>query len=85
MVEAIHYACYPIVTDCCAAFEDILDHRRYGNVIPRNSKIELQKALCKAMLDPDLRNKGNAAKIYVDKNYNWQKIIKTLDEAFAER
>lgn len=81
LVEAIHHGCFPIVTDCCDAFYDILDQGKYGDIIPNEDALALTKALERAMSDEQATvRQGMAAKQYVDQHFDWEKIIYRLQE-----
>lgn len=77
--EAMHHGCFPIVTDCCDAFYDILDRGRHGIIVPNENAPALTKALEQAMADKMATvRQGMVAKQYVDQHFDWEKIIYQL-------
>lgn len=77
--EAMHHGCFPIVTDCCDAFYDMLDGGKYGDIIPNEDISALTAALRKTM-----KNKvytiehGIQGKCYADQHFDWEQIIKKM-------
>lgn len=81
LLEAIHHGCFPIVTDCCDAFYDILNQGEYGNIIPNENREALTAALMKAMKNKMYTvNCGIQGKVYVDQYFDWGRIIQQLQE-----
>lgn len=79
LIEAIHHGCFPIVTDCCDAFYDMLDGGKYGNIIPNENMPVFTLALRKAMQDKAyIVNRGIQGKRYADQNFDWRKVIQRL-------
>lgn len=77
--EAMHHGCFPIVTDCCDAFYDMLDSGKYGNIIPNEHIPALTSALRKAMKNKAYTvEHGIQGKRYADQQFDWEQIIKKL-------
>lgn len=77
--EAIHHGCFPIVTDCCDAFYDMLDDGKYGNIIPNENRGALTSALREVMENKAYAvERGIQGKLYADQYFDWEKIIKKL-------
>lgn len=80
LLEAIHHGDFPIVTDCCDAFEDILNYNSYGRVIPNEDKKLFAEALANAMEDfAGTIKLGQEAKKYVDTHFEYQFITDQLN------
>lgn len=81
LIEAIHYGCFPIVTDCCEAFEDILDHGRYGVIVANEDQHALSEALRCSMLNAqEVVRLGKRAKEYVDEHFDYESIAMKLSK-----
>lgn len=77
--EAMHHGCFPVVTDCCDAFYDMLDGGKYGSIIPNEDISALTSALRKAMQSKAYTVKhGIQGKSYADQHFDWEQIIKKL-------
>lgn len=79
LIEAIHHGCFPIVTDCCDAFYDMLDDGKYGDIVPNENRGALTVALRKAMKNKAYTvEHGIQGKRYADQYFDWEQIIKKL-------
>ncbi len=77
--EAMHHGCFPIVTDCCDAFYDMLDEGKYGDIVPNENRGALTAALRKAVENKAYAvERGIQGKHYVDRHFDWEQIIKKL-------
>lgn len=87
LTEAIAFRCYPIVTDCCDAFYEMLDadNSSFGKIIPNEDKIALRNSI-EEVLDNkvDYINNGIKAQEFVSENFNWKIIVQKLDNYFRE-
>lgn len=83
LTEAMAFSCYPIVTNCCDAFSEILDTSNFAKVIQNEDKNALKNSL-EEILDGkvDYIKKGQIAYEFIREKYDWQVIIKTLDKYF---
>lgn len=85
LLEAIHHGCFPIVTDCCDAFYDMLDNGKYGNIVPNENRSAFTAALIKAMKNKTCTiNCGIQGKAYADQYFDWEQIIQQLQEDLAD-
>lgn len=85
LIEAIHHGCFPIVTDCCDAFYDMLDNGKYGDIVPNENREALTAALRKAMENKAyVVNRGIQGKLYADQYFDWEQIIKKLQNHLAD-
>lgn len=79
LTEAMHFANYPIVTNCCDAFDEIIIHDGFscGKII-NNS--QLQEVLTDILNNKiDYLQIGKEAKKIVDSKFNWKSVIKNLN------
>lgn len=81
LLEAIHHGCFPIVTDCCDAFYDILNQGKYGNIVQNENKSALTVSLMKVMKNKERAvGRGIQGKKYVDQYFDWETNMKILDK-----
>ena len=86
LIEAMQYGDFPIVTNCCDAFEDILDNPEIGTVVPNENSFLLTQALKNAMNNPkETQKRGLKAKLKAEKDYCWKNIVKKLNMYLNER
>lgn len=87
LTEAMAFGCFPIVTDCCDAFYEILDidNSNFGKIIPNEDKNALKSAI-EEVLDNkvDYINNGIKAHEFVSENFDWEIIAQKLDNYFRE-
>lgn len=87
LTEAMAFGCFPIVTDCCDAFYEILDiaNSNFGKIIPTEDKNALINAI-EEVLDNkvDYINNGIKAHEFVSENFDWEIIAQKLDNYFRE-
>lgn len=85
VTEALHFENYPIVTDCCDAFKDMIleGEDGFGKIIP-NEDIGALKSAIEEVLDNkvDYNKKGKLAGKFVDERFNWKDICRSLDQYF---
>lgn len=81
LTEAMAFGCYPIVTNCCDAFSEILYTCNFAKIIQNEDKNALKNSI-EEILDGkvDYIRKGQIAYEFTRKKYDWQVIIKTLDK-----
>lgn len=85
LLEAMYQGCFPIVTDCCDAFYDILGEGKYGCIIPNENEKAFSRALCTAMIDFDYTVKqGMQAKKFVSQNFDYKVITAQLEKFLDE-
>lgn len=78
--EALSFGCYPIVTNCFDAVNDIVKES-FGKTIENENLNELQLAI-EDVLDEKINyiQKGKEASLYTQVNFNWCSIAKQLNE-----
>ena len=83
LTEAMAFGCFPIVTDCCDAFYEILDiaNSNFGKIIPTEGKNALINAI-EEVLDNkvDYINNGIKAHEFVSENFDWNIVVENLDK-----
>lgn len=83
LTEAMAFGCFPIVTDCCDAFYEILDiaNSNFGKIIPTEDKNALINAI-EEVLDNkvDYINNGIKAHEFVSENFDWDIVVENLDK-----
>lgn len=83
LTEAMAFGCFPIVTDCCDAFYEILDiaNSNFGKIIPTEDKNALINAI-EEVLDNkvDYINNGIKAHEFVSENFDWNIVVENLDK-----
>lgn len=83
LTEAMAFGCFPIVTDCCDAFYEILDiaNSNFGKIIPTEDKNALINAI-EEVLDNkvDYINSGIKAHEFVSENFDWNIVVENLDK-----
>lgn len=81
LVEAMYHGCFPIVTDCCDAFSDILDKGKHGIIIPNYDRESLSSSLRLAMENrEEIISNGMQGKSYVQRYFIWKNIIHHLNK-----
>lgn len=87
LTEATAFSCYPIVTDCCDAFYEMLDitNSNFAEIIHSEDKDALKTAI-EEVLDSriDYINKGKDASNFVKENFSWRIIANKLEIYFNE-
>ena len=79
VTEAMSFGCYPIVTDCCDAFDEIIN-KKFGKIIPNEDEKALQQAIEEVLNKKiDYLEKGEIAKNFADRNLDWQLLSKKLN------
>lgn len=79
VTEAMAFSCYPIVTDSCDAFKEIINER-YGKIITNGSSDELKNVIEKILENKiDYIKKGIEAKRFTENNLNWKIITEKLN------
>ena len=83
LTEAMAFSCYPIVTDCCDAFFEMLDsnNSNFGKIILNEDKNALKSAI-EEVLDNkvDYVNNGNKAHEFVSENFDWNIVVEKLNK-----
>lgn len=83
VTESMGFACYPIVTDCCDAFYEIIssDEEGLAKIIPNEDVKSLKEAIEQVVDNRiDYLQKGKKVKAYAEKNLEWKTITKLLDK-----
>lgn len=82
--EAMHFACYPIVTNCFPAVNEVIKtgENGFGTII-EISKNDLSLVL-KNIDKINYLEKGKIASEFVDKTFDWKILAKNLDTYFKE-
>lgn len=83
--EALHFACFPIITNCFAGADEIVK-KEYGSII-KNEDIQM---LVNAIEDSvnnfsDCIRKGKIASEYVDKEFSWEILSNRLQYYFFNK
>lgn len=80
LLEALHQADFPIVTDCCDAFYDMLNEGKIGCIVPNKDTGKYSNALISAMQNYNhILNEGRQNKAYVDQKFDYKIIAKNLN------
>lgn len=81
LTEALAFSCYPIVTNCCDAFFEILDTNNFAKIIPNEDKSALKNSL-EEILENKINyiKKGQIACEFIREKYDWQVITKNLNK-----
>lgn len=83
LTEAMAFSCYPIVTDCCDAFFEMLDsdNSNFGKIILNEDKNALKSAI-EEVLDNkvDYVNNGIKAHEFVSENFDWNIVVEKLNK-----
>ncbi|MDO4935204.1 MAG: glycosyltransferase [Phascolarctobacterium sp.] len=83
--EAMHFACCPILTDCCAAIHDYVDCN--SGIIVRNNDLKLVVGAlenCLAEMERCI-DIGENAKKRIDSTLDWNVVAHTLDNYFFSK
>lgn len=83
LTEAMAFCCYPIVTDCCDAFFEMIDtaNSNFGKIIPNEDKSALKNAIEEVLDDKvGFINKGIKAHEFVSENFDWNIVVENLDK-----
>lgn len=82
--EAMHFACYPIITNCFPAVDEIIQKGKneYGNIIEISLE-DLSNAL-KSIVKIDDLTIGKCSAEFIDKNFNWETLAGKLKKYFME-
>ena len=87
LTEAAAFACYPIVTDCCDAFYEMLDsaNGNFSKIIPQEDKNALRNAI-EDVLDNEIDYISNGIKAheFVSENFDWKIVVRNLDNYLNE-
>ena len=85
--EALYFKNYPIVTDCCDAFKEVVieGDDGFGKIIPVEATNFLKSAI-EEVLDNkvDFNKNGIMASNFVSSNFTWSKITGKFDNYFKE-
>ena len=80
--EALHFSCFPIITDCFAGADEIVK-KEYGIIIENENIEMLIQAIEKVIAKyPDCISKGQIAARFVDKNFSWEILGNRLQNYF---
>lgn len=80
LLEALHQADFPVVTDCCDAFFDMLDEGKIGCIVPNKDTVKYSNALISAMQNySHTLADGEKSKTYVDQQFDYKIIAKDLN------
>lgn len=85
LTEAAHFKNYPIVTDCCDSFREVIMEgiNGFGKIIPSEDVTALKEALEEVLENRiDFRHKGNLAGMFVDERFEWKYICNKLNRYF---
>lgn len=85
VTEAMKFGCYPIVTDCCDAFKEVISTGKngFGEIVPSDNIEALKIAIEKPLKgEIDYRNKGKLASNYAQKFLDWKYVVGILDKYF---
>lgn len=85
LAEAAHFKNYPIVTDCCDSFREVIMEgpNGFGKIIPNEDVAALKVALEEVLENRiDFRHKGNLAGMFVDERFEWKYICNKLNSYF---
>lgn len=82
--EAMHFACYPIITNCFPAADEVIRTGKsgFGDVV-NQSKNDLNNVL-KSIEIINYLEKGEKAAEFVNENFDWKILAKNLDTYFKE-
>mgnify|MGYP000780670183 CR=1 FL=1 len=88
MQEALHFKCYPIVTNSCDAMKkEVIKEGNvgFGKIIEKEN-IKMLKEALEEVLDEkvDFISKGIQAGNFVDNKFDWARIVGILDNYFKE-
>lgn len=81
--EALHFSCFPIITDCFAGADEIVKEE-YGIII-KNESIEMLIQAIEKVINkyPDCISKGKIAARFVDQNFSWKILGNQLQNYFC--
>lgn len=80
--EAMHFSCFPIITDCFPAIGDVIPNDLYGYIV--KNKADLQDKIEHVINDNRVLNLGENTSKYVDKNFDWCNLSYVLSKYFQE-
>lgn len=84
LTEAMSFACFPIVTNCCDAFAEMLDHD-LSLIIPNEDDDELKSYIEKILNNKiNYFAKGQELRCFVKEKFDWKIIAIKLDKYFKE-
>lgn len=80
--EALHFSCFPIITDCFAGADEIVK-KEYGTII-ENENIEMLIQAIENVIDkyPDCIGRGQIAARFVDRNFSWKILVNRVQNYF---
>lgn len=80
--EALHFSCYPVITNCFPAANEVIHTGKsgFGQIVEMTTK-DLSSAL-KNINNLDYLAKGKVASKFVNDNFDWQILVKRLDNYF---
>jgi len=80
--EAMHFACYPIITNCFPAADEVIRTGKngFGDII-NQSENDLNSVL-KSIEIINYLEKGQQAAEFVDENFDWEILAKKLENYF---
>lgn len=82
--EALHFSCYPIITDCFAGADEVVKDN-YGKIIANENTEELKVAIEQAVDNfCDCIAKGKMTANYIDKNFSWKVLAQKLETYFTK-
>ena len=87
VTEAMKFRCYPIVTDYCDAFKEVISTGKngFGEIVPSNDIEALRIAIEKPLKgEIDYVNKGKFASNYAQKFLDWKYVVSILDKYFDD-
>lgn len=85
--EAMYFANYPIVTNCCDAFNEMLCNKKekYGLIVESENVEALKSAIIYGI--SHINDNFNSTKIgsdFINKNFNWKIIAHRLENYFDD-
>ena len=80
--EAMHFACYPIVTNCFPAADEVIrtGENEFGDIV-NQSENDLNNVL-KSIKIINYLEKGQKAAEFVNENFDWKILAKKLENYF---
>lgn len=80
--EALHFSCFPIITDCFAGADEIIK-KEYGAIIENENVEMLIQAIEEVITEyPECIDQGKIAASFVDKNFSWEILSNILQNYF---
>lgn len=81
--EALHYGCYPIITDCFAGADEMV-LSGYGDIIEADEKKWAAALSCAVNNKKQIGEKSAEFTEFINSNFNWRVIAQKLEAYFNE-